>query len=117
MRLESLKLLDDIRQAAALICQFTIDRNLQDYTDDDMLRSAVERQFEVIGEALNRLSKVDPTTASQIGDYQKIIAFRNILIHGYDVVDHQIVWDAVQKKLPALYEKVQAWLGGEDEPA
>ena len=117
MRLESLKLLEDIRQAAARIRQFTTDRDRQDYTDDAMLRSAVERQFEVIGEALNRLSKVDPTSASQIGDYQKIIAFRNILIHGYDVVDHHIVWDAVQKKLPALHEKVQALLGGEDEQA
>ena len=115
MRLETLRLLEDMRQAAELIRQFTADRNLQGYTGDAMLRSAVERQFEIIGEALSRLAKSDPETGSRIGDYQQIIAFRNVLIHGYDVVDDRVVWDAVQEKLPALYDKLQAMLRQEDE--
>ncbi len=115
MRLESLKLLDDVRKAAALIREFATHRNLQDYADDAMLRSAIERQFEIIGEALNRLSRSDPATASRIGAYQQIIAFRNVLIHGYDMVDDHVVWEAVQRKLPALHKQVAAVLSEEDE--
>ena len=116
MQLESLRLLEDIRQAAELIRDFTGGRTLQDYTRDVMLRSAVERQFEIIGEALNRLARVDAATTSQIGDYQQIIAFRNVLIHRYDIVDDQVVWEAAQEELPTLHQKVEALLDQADDP-
>ena len=58
---------------------------------DDMLKSAVERQFGVIGEALARLAKTDPAVAEQVADHRRIIAFRNILVHGYATVDDRIV--------------------------
>jgi uncharacterized protein with HEPN domain len=110
MRLESKKYLFDIRQAAESLRQFTQGRTLSDYAADALLRSAVERQFEIIGEALRRLAKEDSATAGQIAEYQRIISFRNILIHGYAEVDDRIVWDVLQNKLPTLLEQVKSLL-------
>lgn len=77
---------------------------------DALLRSAVERQFEIIGEALARLARLDETLASRISEYRRIIAFRNILIHGYADVDHHIVWDIIESKLPTLRREVTTLL-------
>ena len=116
MRLESLKILEDIRQAAVLIHEFTTDRSREDYAADALLRSGVERQFEIIGEALNRLVKSDPAVAARIGDWKQIIAFRNVLIHRYDIVDDQVVWEAARDKLPVLHDQVQLILEQESGP-
>ena len=75
-----------------------------------MLRSAVERPLEIVGEALAQLARVDPATASAIGEYQRIIAFRNILVHGYADIDHHIVWNVVERKLPILRREAEALL-------
>lgn len=80
MAREAKKYLFDAREAAKRIATFTASKSLGDYRRDDLLKSAVERQFEIIGEALAQLHKVDPAIASQVPDYQRIIAFRNILI-------------------------------------
>jgi uncharacterized protein with HEPN domain len=73
-----------------------------------LLRSAVERQFEIIGEALRKLAKEDPETAGRIAEYERIISFRNILIHGYAEIDDRLVWDILQSKLPNLLRQVQS---------
>ena len=67
-----------------------------------MLRSAVERQFEIIGEALSQLSRVDPEMSAKIPDLPRIVAFRNVLIHGYASVDDQLVWDAAASRVDPL---------------
>jgi uncharacterized protein with HEPN domain len=108
MPLESLKFLEDILQAAERIREFAKGRTEANYAADAMLRSAVERQFEIIGEAVNQLKRVDPGTAGRIENYQEIIAFRNILIHNYDDIEPDVVWDVVQTKLPALLQQVRA---------
>ena len=82
MQLEVKKHLEDVRQAAELIRDFTAGISFDHYTNDSLIRSAVERQFEVIGEALNRLSRQDEKAASAITDHKRIITFRNILVHG-----------------------------------
>ena len=71
--LEARKYLYDIREACELIMEFAEGKTLEDYTSDPMLRSAVERQFEVIGEALSQLAKVDHETAALISEHTRII--------------------------------------------
>lgn len=110
MRLESKKYLFDILQAARKLEQFSQDKAFPDYEADALLRSAVERQFEIIGEALRRLAKDDPETAGRIAEHQRIISFRNILIHGYAEIDDRLVWDILRGKLPKLLEQVQSLL-------
>jgi uncharacterized protein with HEPN domain len=110
MRLEAKKYLYDVRQAADLIARFTAGKAFAQYEADAMLRSAVERQLEIIGEALTQLARLDEPLASRITDYRRIIAFRNILVHGYAQVDDRLVWDVVQSKLPALRQEVTGLL-------
>ena len=107
MRLEAKKFLYDIQQAAQLLSEFAEGQSFDDYIENAMLRSAVERQFEIIGEALGQLSKIDPITAAQISGHQRIIAFRNILIHGYAQVDDHVVWDVLQENLPTLKSEIE----------
>ena len=70
-------------------------------------QSAVERQLEIIGEALNRLRKADPEVAQRIPDISRIIGLRNILANGYAVVDDAVVWSAVSERMPALLTVVE----------
>jgi len=114
MRLETKKLLEDIRQASERILEFIKGKVLSDYNSDALLRSGVERQFEIIGEALNRLVKAEPDVANQISHCKRIISFRNILIHGYDIVEDPVVWDVITNDLPTLYEQVRILLGKEN---
>ncbi len=101
----------DARRAAERIARFTAGRLYDDYLNDDMLRAAVERQFEIIGEAFSGLRRIDPALAAQLPDFQQIIAFRNVLIHGYATIDDRIVWDAVQDDLPGVLAALIQLLG------
>lgn len=96
------KSIEDMRRAAALIAQFVTGRTFEDYGLDEMLRAAVERELMIVGEAMTRLSKIAPELTDQIPERRQIIAFRNILVHGYDVVDDGVVWDVIQNHLPLL---------------
>ena len=82
----------DIAAACTRIAEFTAGRSVEDYKQDAMVRSAVERQFEIIGEALNLLRQSSPGVAGKITDASRIIAFRNRLIHGYATVSDDVVW-------------------------
>jgi uncharacterized protein with HEPN domain len=106
MQPDSRKYLYDIREACGKLEKFTRSRSLDDYRADEMLRSAVERQFEIIGEALSKLGKLDSALVAQIRDSRRIIAFRNILIHGYATIRDETVWGVVQTDLPVLSKQV-----------
>jgi uncharacterized protein with HEPN domain len=106
----------DARDAADAIASFTRGKSFADFAADRLLRSAVERQFEIIGEALNQLAKSHPDTAAKIPELARIVAFRNILVHGYAVVNHETVWRVVAENLPELQRVLDALLGP-DEPS
>lgn len=110
MRPETPKLLEDIRDAVAFILSSIAGRTMEQFEADRLLRQAVERNFEIIGEALRRISGNDTDIASQIGDTRRIIDFRNLIIHGYDRIDYEIVWLIIQEKLPNLISRVEALL-------
>jgi uncharacterized protein with HEPN domain len=107
MDLEAQKLLYDVEQAIELIVRFVQGKQFEDYAKSALLRSAVERQFEIMGEALNRLYKLDAELVTQIRDYRRIIAFRNVLAHGYDVISDEVVWDIVQSRLAGLRQDIE----------
>lgn len=112
MRRDPRTYLWDALRAAELLAEFSSGKSFTDYLDDAMLRSAVERQFEIIGEALNNLSKVSPELAAAVPDLPRIVAFRNILIHGYASVDDALVWQVLTEKRPQLEERLHQLLAG-----
>src|SRR5213595_4083634 len=67
------KLLLDVRDAGESILQHTAGKSLADYSADRFFRRAVEREFEIIGEALNRIDRVDPPTAARISELRRIL--------------------------------------------
>lgn len=100
------KLLEDVRLAGAFIQNTTQGMGFAGYSQNEVLRAAVERKFTIIGAAISRLLLADAGVAAQITNYRKIIGFRNALIHGYSSVDDQVVWDAVQAHLPLLMQEI-----------
>lgn len=102
--------MEDIRDGAAFIAEVTAGKTVDDYRADRLLRQAVERNFEIIGEAVSRLAKLGPDVAAQIGSYPQIIAFRNVLIHGYDLINDAQVWKVITDDLPRLEQEVAALL-------
>lgn len=100
----------DVCEAALAIRTFTAGMNSSAYLVNDMAQSAVERKFEIIGEALNQLGKLSPALAARIPELPQIVAFRNQLIHGYATVNPGTVWNVTQNALPPLILVVQALL-------
>lgn len=106
----SAKYLHDMIAAADLLLQFLEGKGHEDYCSDALLRAGVERQFEIIGEALHHMLRIDSNTATRISNHRRIIDFRNVPIHGYAVVDDRIVWDIAQDMLPVLYTEAKLLL-------
>lgn len=102
MHADAAKLLWDAQQSAERIARYTAGKSFADYQADDLLRSAVERQFEIIGEAFSQLRRIDPVTAACLPELPRIVAFRNVLIHGYASVDDRLVWGVVEASLLPL---------------
>jgi uncharacterized protein with HEPN domain len=95
-------LLWDAHRAAERIRSFVAGKTEADYLGDVMLRSAVERQFEIVGEALARLRRLDPTLTARIPTASAAVAMRNRLIHGYEDVNVTTVWTTIVEHIPPL---------------
>jgi len=96
----------DIEAAADAIVRFIQGLNSETYGGSEQVTAAVERKFEVIGEVLAQMLKTAPETAERIPDIRQIIAFRNLLIHGYAAVQHDRVFRIAQSSLPELRRTV-----------
>ncbi|MGB3310078.1 MAG: HepT-like ribonuclease domain-containing protein [Nodosilinea sp.] len=108
MEIEVQRYLYDIQVAGKLIQSFIAAQTFDSYRADDMLRSAVERQFITIGEALNQAIRRSPDLEGQIAEARKIVDFRNLLTHSYGAVSDAVVWDIIQTSLPRLISNVDA---------
>jgi len=106
MTVATKKLLLDVREAGESILQHSTGSSLAEYRTDRFFRRAVEREFEIIGEALKRIDRLDPATAACISELRLIVDFRNRIIHGYDTVDDAVVWGIVETHLPLLMKEV-----------
>ncbi|TVQ19279.1 MAG: DUF86 domain-containing protein [Bacteroidetes bacterium] len=83
-------------------------RDFNVYISNKMLRRAIEREFEIIGEAMKRIEKIDSTIS--ISSKKQIISMRNRVIHGYDKIDNEIVWGTIVRHLPKLKEEIESLL-------
>jgi uncharacterized protein with HEPN domain len=104
------KLLFDALEAGHAIEEFVQNLTFSQYMADLRTRSAVERQFEILGEAFVRLRETDPEAYVQFPQAPRMIGFRNRLTHGYDTIDQEIVWDVIERHLPALIVGLEAML-------
>jgi uncharacterized protein with HEPN domain len=116
MNRQTAKRLLDALTAAGWISRYASGRSFGDYEWDDYFRSAVERQFEVLAEALNTAKGDDPDVALLISELPEIIRLRNKLAHRYDTVDDQIVWDTVTQGIPLLLVRLESLLATAPPP-
>lgn len=110
MQDQSRKLLEDMRWAADGILDFARGKTANDYLSSLQLKWSVERGFEIIGEAMSQLNKLDPTMAARFSEYRKIISFRNVLIHGYSEINDDTTWDIIKRDLPVLKRELDELL-------
>lgn len=102
------KLLLDITLSCEEISGFIEGKDYESFKSNRLLQLALEREFEIIGEALFRLEKIDlENLAKKIPEYRRIIGFRNIIAHGYDIIDDAALWDFAENRVPELLEKAK----------
>ncbi len=101
----------DIQQSIEEIFLFLgEERNFITYQEDLKTKKAVERNLEIIGEAVNRIMKVDYSI--QIKNAKNIVGTRNRIIHSYDNISDEVIWSIVLRELPDLLEEIKSILDG-----
>ena len=101
----------DICEACKQIIEFTNSLSFEQSLSNDLVKAAVERKFVTVGEAMMRIKREYPETIERISGHYRIIGFRNVFVHGYDIIDDATVWSAVSDSVPVLLREAQALLG------
>jgi len=112
MKDEIKKYLFDMRESAISIFEYLGEkRNYFEYSENKMLRRAVEREFEIIGEAMSKILEIDADFP--IENARRIVDLRNLVIHGYDKVDNVIIWGIISRDLPKLKAELDIFFQNE----
>jgi len=99
--------LQDILDAAAAIHTFSDGLQFETFESVDLVRSAVERKFEIIGEALRQVSRHFPGSVASVPDLRDVINHRNHIAHGYFEVDAQVLWSTMHGDLIQLEQEIE----------
>jgi uncharacterized protein with HEPN domain len=113
MTTETRRRLRDALHSCRAIGRYTAGLDLAGYERDDMVRDAVERRLGIVGEALNRAVASEPALAEHLPELRQIVGLRNRVIHGYDDVNAELVWNLVQHRLPQLEARLADMVGND----
>jgi uncharacterized protein with HEPN domain len=104
------KYLYDIVNCCEFVLELAKNKTVDDYKNDRVFRSALERELQIIGEAMLQLDNVSPETAEKISQHRSIIGFRHVLVHGYDSLDPYTVWNVLETKIDVLLRQARELL-------
>ncbi|MBN1975706.1 MAG: DUF86 domain-containing protein [Sedimentisphaerales bacterium] len=104
------KYLYDIVDCCKFILEMTKDKTVEDYKRDRIFKSALERELQIVGEAMLQLDNINPEISERIAEHRNIIGFRHVLVHGYASLDPDTVWNVVETKVGILLSQAQALL-------
>ena len=104
----TLKLLEDIRSTAEALCDRSAARTFADRLANLEFRFFVERSFEIVGEVARRLRDEDPDTFGRLSGGAKVVGARNVIVHGYDEIKDDLLWEAIKGSVPQLLAEVEA---------
>jgi len=116
MQRDSRAYLTDILDATAAIQAAVSTLREENYGESRLIRSSVEREFTIIGEALKVIAQHDPELFAAIPEGRQIIDFRNLLSHEYLRIDNRVVWGAIQADLPLLEQHCRRLLKLRETP-
>ncbi len=111
MQPKLLKFLLDIQSVIKEIelVKIKTNNNFNEFQSDIILQRAVERDLEIIGEAIRKIIEMDSTI--NISSAKNIIGLRNIISHAYDSVEPEMIWGIIQNNIPVLSEEVNKMIG------
>jgi uncharacterized protein with HEPN domain len=101
------KYLYDIVNSCEFVLEMTNGKTVEDYKRERIFRSALERELQIIGEAMLQLDAISPEIAERIAQHRSIIGFRHVIVHGYDSLDPNTVWNVVETKISILLEQAR----------